>query len=264
MMYYAKFLESKKLRLLLPALMAWATLSFSQNTTIDKSKGSPAPDRLYKVMIIPFEPKMYMSEVDKAFNEESKMNFSQIRNTFRKGMDMALWAEFKKNESTFTFFSDSAKYVKDLHFIYESIGYTFDPVNNPYAGVGEKNASGSKIKDGQVVVEVSYDAKFMNTKVNNPELLPYLNKKYGSELFVFINQVDIKRVEATYDPITDTYSREVAIHYTVLNAKGAFVNAGMVKKMFTSTENDPKKIAKQVLPVLAQTIRAKAESSLKK
>ncbi len=117
----------------------------------------------------------------------------------------------------------------------------------------------SGISNGQLTVEQNSDKKFMNTKLTNAEVIAYLNKKINlSEYFVFINQLDIKSVPDSYDIATDSYQREVTVHYSILDkAIGKTINAGAATSRFSSKENNPKKIVALAFGPIATYIAAK-------
>ncbi len=210
-----------------------------------------------KIMIVPFEPKMYMSEFDQKFNEPTKWNFNQIREYFRHQLDSQLKLKFQSIASpVVSFYIDSAKTAKDLDYIYKSTAISFDLIDKPTAPTVE-NKKESGIKNGQITVEVSADKKFTNIKTTNNELIPYLNKKYKSEYFVFINELDIQSVPESYDMATNTYQREVTVHYTIIDKDSKLILAGAASAKFTSQENNPKKVVALVFPSIANFIATK-------
>lgn len=213
-----------------------------------------------KLMIVPFEPKLYMSEFDQKFNEQTKWTFNQIREYFRHQLDSQLKLKFQSILSpVVSFYNDSIKTAQDLDYIYKSTTISFDLVDKPTAPTVE-NKKQSGIKNGQIVVEISTDKKFTNIKTSNSELIPYLNKKYKAEYFVFINELDINSVPESYDMATDTYQREVVVHYTIIDKDSKLIMAGAATARFTSKENNPKKIAALVFPSIATFIATKFNS----
>ncbi|HET6226811.1 MAG TPA: hypothetical protein VFF27_11070 [Bacteroidia bacterium] len=195
-----------------------------------------------KIMVVPFEPKLYMSEIDKKVNDQTKWSFNQIRENFRHQLDVQLQQKFKPYSSVISFYSDSAKMAKDLEYLYGSTHLVFDPVNNPTASATASSAPTRAIKNGQVEVEMNDDKKFTNLLIENKEALPYFTKKYHTEYFVFINQLDIKNDASTYNITTDSYQRKVDIHYTIFDKNGKLIVAGIASSTFSSKENNPKKI----------------------
>lgn len=209
-----------------------------------------------KIMIIPFEPLLYMSEIDFKINQITKWNFDQIRENFRKQLNMQLKLKFQSIAPVVSFYSDSAKMSKDLLYIYNSTGLSYDLISNSNE-VKKTPASQNGIKNGQLVVEVNTEKKFMSTRINDSKLLSYLEKKYDSHYFVFINQMDIKNNMESYDIASDTYQREMAVHYSILDKNGKNISSGLAKAPFSSKVDDPKKIVAQTFPPIATFIALK-------
>ncbi|MCX6295066.1 MAG: hypothetical protein NTX97_03195 [Bacteroidetes bacterium] len=209
-----------------------------------------------KVCIIPFEPKLYMSEIDQKINQQTKWNWETIRENFRHQLDTQLKLKFQSTSTVVSFYADSAKMSKDLEYVYNSTTLAYDLISKPTeATTASKTPKG--IVNGQVAVEENNDKKFMNTKLSNTEVLTFLNKKYLSEYFVFINELDIKNDINSYDINTDTYQREVTVHYSIIDKSGKTINAGVATSRFSSKENNPKKIVTLCFSPIATYIFAK-------
>lgn len=210
-----------------------------------------------KVMIIPFENKMYMSEIDYYINKETKMNTKQIRHEFRDGLNEQLYYALKKRKFfPIDLMSDTMKYNKDLKFIYGNIAYDYVKVpdqNNYQPPVKEKKAKG--IQNGQVVAETEAENKFMNTHVLSPALVPYLYEKYHAKYYVFINELDLKAsaVNPT-DYIPQNAKRKIVVHYTIFSVDAKEINSGIAEVDAEININHPSKIIKNYFSVLADTI----------
>ncbi|MBA3972535.1 MAG: hypothetical protein H0X46_10445 [Bacteroidetes bacterium] len=231
-----------------------STFSFAQEGT--RNNEIPGKGTSGKVCIVPFEPKLYMSEIDQKINQQTKWEWETIRENFRHQLDNQLRSKLQNNLSVVSFYADSAKMAKDLAYTYKSTSLSYDPVSKPTdAKAPSKKTSG--ITNGQIIVEQNSDKKFMNTKLTNTEILNYLNKKYASEYFIFINELDIKNNMDSYDISSDTYQREVVVHYSILDKTGKTINAGIATSSFSSQENNPKKIVAQCFSPIATYIVAK-------
>ena len=230
------------------------TLSFAQEGT--RTNTTPGKSVTGKICIVPFEPKLYMSEIDQKINQQTKWDWESIRENFRRQLNDQLKLKLESTYSVLSFYADSAKMAKDLEYTYKSTNLAYDPVSKPTDAKAPKKAT-SGISNGQIVVEQSTDKKFMNTKLTNTEVIDYLNKKYLSEYFVFINELDIKNNMDSYDITTDTYQREVVVHYSILDKTGKTISAGIATSSFSSKENNPKKIVAQCFSPIATYIAAK-------
>lgn len=230
-------------------------LSFAQDGTRNTSSAAATG----KIMLIPFEPRLYMSEIDMKVNQLTKWNFEKIRENFRKQLNNQLKLQLKSTATVVSFYSDSIKMAKDLAYIYRSVSLSYDLVDKPNAPITKQNG----IKNGQLAVEASTDKRFMNTKITDTKLLEYLSTKYKSDYFVFINQLDITNNSETYNLATDTYMRDVTVHYTILDKAGKRISAGIATSQFSSKENDPKKIVSQSFSPAAGIIAGKLTAVIK-
>lgn len=258
---------SKKIQFTFPMLMV-AAIAIAQNTTIDNQKktesmlSAEALLKKQKVLIIPFEPKMYMSEIDKKVHDETKLNAPKIQAAFREGLDEVIYIAIKQKTSVYSFLNDSAKCAKDMARTYSSTTYSYDLVPEENTSVKELNKpvvkpADPKIVNGQLQVEPNMEKKFMNRKTSDPQLLTYLGQKYGSSIFVFINQLDIKNNPQSYDVNTDTYKRDVTVHYTIMDKTGKYLSYGIATSSFSSTINDPEKISKNYFAPIGTAIANK-------
>ena len=220
---------------------------------------TPAP--IGKIMLIPFEPRLYMSEIDLKINQQTKWKFEKIRENFRKQLNDQIKTKLKSIAPVVSFYSDSAKMAKDLAYIYRSTTLRYDLLSNPTPTKPQTTENG--IKNGQLVVIANTDKKFMNTQIIDKEVLPYLSTKYKTDYFVFINQLDIVNNDETYSLATDTYMRDVTVHYSILDKTGKCINAGVATSQFSSKENEPKKIVSLSFSSIASYIAGKLSNFLK-
>ena len=84
-------------------------------------------DTIYSsIMLIPFNPKMYISDVDRSLTTKSELSPEEIREKFRLGLDVNLHAQiFTKYNSKPLLKDTSATAFKDLVRIYHSLNYEY-------------------------------------------------------------------------------------------------------------------------------------------
>lgn len=238
----------------------------AQHSTINKGgEKAPAPGK-HKIMLIPFEPRLYMSEIDYALNKESKLSGKEIKNVFRDGINEQLYKSLKTQHMVIDLLDDTVKTKKDLSSIYQHLNLEYMRVpdqKNYKPPVREKEDN--KIKNGQIVDESNTDQRFMNAKLNNATLVPYLYGKYKSDIFVFINQLDIKASNsggpADVNTTTDGF-RKLVIHYTVYTFDAKEINSGIAETQFPTALNDPKKIVSGYFSKLSQIITERINLAL--
>jgi hypothetical protein len=229
---------------------------FSQQTTINQN--TKTSDRgKHKVMLVPFEPRMYMSEIDFYINQETKLNAKQIRATFRDGVNEQLYKALKSAYSVVDLLDDTVKTKKDLENIYQYLTYEYMKVpDQKNYSPPKKEKEEKKIQGGQIVVETNTDARFMNAKLKNATLVPYLYGKYKSDIFIFINQLDIKSTNSN-NPAENGIvqgNRKIIFHYTVYTFDAKEINSGISEIEFPQSLNNPSKIINTYFPKAAQQI----------
>lgn len=265
-------------------------LSFSQSSTLEinkdheRSVSEDLPETQYnRVMVIPFDPKMYMSQIDKEISEKTGKNADEIREIFRRGISNNVFIETKMIHnsaySSVSMHSEDPEIISDLDYIYKSFGYKYVPVPVPpdtakptavsslkkatgkaqelFEGMNPpKEEPGAKIKNGQIYSTPENREKFMNTTVVNPDALAYLSSKYQCELFVFVNQMDLVVPPGTdYRELSsDDYSRLIKFHYTILNKSGSEIYGDAAKIYFSSRENDASAIVNGYFDEIAREI----------
>ena len=157
---------------------------------------------LKKALLIPFDPKMYVSDADPIFARESpELNEAQIVGRFRQELLFNLKIKIAASYKPFPLFqnmvNDSAN---DLDLVYNSIGFKFEPVENPDAKSGRKKKNEKNelkpgetaVVKGQIISKEDTRQKRTNISILNKKLIPYLREKYAADIFVFINQFEIK------------------------------------------------------------------------
>lgn len=205
-------------------------------------------DSLFKkasVLVIPFEPKLYMSQIDKQLAMRNGLNYDQLLEKMR--LMLCEIVSFKVNETMKSyrlFQPDNDSIMKELHYAYTSVNYVYrplpeaiqkDPEKKKDSSVvklpsivnrkREKNTTtqkegGTKIVNGQIVSEESGVEKFMDADLLNNQLLEELSGLYHSTWFIFLNQLDL-----LYSSESPTQIR-IKVHYTIFDVKNKKHYAG--------------------------------------
>jgi hypothetical protein len=227
-----------------------------------------------KVLFVPFNVKMYMSEIDMSINKETGMNYRQIRDGFRSGIVNSMMDEFRKTCTVMSLLDDTAKMKKDLAYVYEVTSLSYDPVNSTAKTTStatvttttDKKAAPKTptgVQKGQIAVATDDQEKFMNTVIMSPNLLEYLKKKYKCDYVVFVNELDLKN-ELGEDPYNTAgaqeFKRSATVHYTIVaTSTSKRVASGKAKALFTNKQNKPQKIIDGTFKAVAKIIFDKFE-----
>ena len=265
----------------------------AQENTFQKKGNVKSDQEIYaegraeysKVLIIPFEPKMYISSADKEIASRTKLTHQEIRENMRYGISNQMrHAVGKGMKSVSLLHIDTGAVGRDLGYIYNSIGYKYKPLPEDdiarnkqneedlkpvnklkgslnklikHDNLAPKESNGeTRIKNGQIHSTVSYGEKFMNTSIRNPSLLKVLSAKYQADVFLFINELNIEAAAPASRSGLSTlsYKRKVKVHYTIFNKDGKELHGGAAIVYMPSTTNDMNKIINNYFPILAQNM----------
>ncbi|MEO6302404.1 MAG: hypothetical protein ABIP51_04470 [Bacteroidia bacterium] len=239
----------------------------SQNTTVGGvNKNERETAAAHKVMLIPFETRLYMGEIDQNIHNETKLTAKEIKYKFRDGLNEQLFKAFKTNKfNVVDLMDDTTKYKKDLDGIYQYLTYEFQkvPDQNNYQPP-KKEVEKKKIEKGQLNVESNSDQRFMNAKITNAKVVPILYGKYKTDIFVFINQLDI-RASGSKGPAElgdGNGNRKITVHYTVYTYDAKEINSGIAEEEFEVSLNNPKKIIDKHFSKIASTIVERVNKGL--
>lgn len=219
----------------------------------------------HKIMIIPFENRMYLSEIDFMINKESKLNAKQIKMTMRDGLNEQFYRRLKSKMPVVDLLEDTVKTKKDLENIYQYLSYQYLKVpNQDNYKSPTKEKEEKTINKGQLVVETNSDARFMNAKLKNATLVPYLSGKYKTDIYLFINELDIKSLNGTPGDFSSEATRKIILHYTVYTDDAKEINSGIAEVNLPSDVNNPNKIIHSYFSQLADIVVARIEKAVLK
>lgn len=239
----------------------------AQDKTISgKDKAENEIAGAHKVMIIPFEPRLYLSEIDHHINAETRLTAKEIKYKFRDGINEQLFKAFKNAKyNAVDLMEDTTKYKKDTEGIYQYLTYEYQKIpdqDNYKPPVKEKQEK--KIEKGQLNIETDLEARFMNAKVPNQKVFPALNGKYKTDVFVFVNELEIKASgsKAPNELGEGSSNRKIIVHYTVYTKDYKEINSGIAETDFEPSLNNPKKIVDKYFAKIAGTIVARTTKAL--
>jgi hypothetical protein len=213
-----------------------------------------------KVLIIPYEPKMHISDSDQDIAKYSGRTLQQMRAMFRMGLAHQVNAKIVTQYPTYSLLEDlRPEAQQQLQRIYHAIDYSYDTVfsakNQNKETVKDKKLSKKEEKEELAKNTASGELKFMNVKVLDPRLLSDLNQIYGTDLFVFVTQIEINtnRKDCAGAGL-DLFDRDVKVHYAVFDKNGMELSGDIAKYNSANSTNDVTAIMKENFPPISETI----------
>jgi hypothetical protein len=223
-----------------------------------------------KLMIVPFEPIMFRTQIGKDIGEASGLDYQQMSANFRRSLDNVLFIESDRKFSVVRMISEEPEIQRDLYAIYGASRPEYRPIPKPATPPRKLDrfrkpksntappSGDSRIEKGQIVTTPHKDEKFMARVFRDPSLFEYFYGKYETVLYLFINQLEIRPMpNLDYRAFEgDEYQRQIVVHYSIYS-DGFEIYSGVAIRGFSSEVNQQKQIILENFPVLAADIVAK-------
>lgn len=234
-----------------------------------KGMASPPDSSLiHHIMIIPYDPQFYLSDADHDIMEATKKEPGIVRESFRKTVDLYIQHAIGSFRPCISLLNDadSMPELKEaLMMVYSKTGYRYekamplpvqkervDSVNKALKKMSKENADSRTAHNYHVLPP---DAKYMNAVISKPEILQELFSAYGTDIFVFLNQFEIKtNYKNCLDIANKIYQRELLIHFSVYDYTGKQIAGSYAMSTFPSDSNHASDIMKNCFPEIARLI----------
>ena len=239
-------------------LNCFAQQAFAQNDSISKDS------LLYhKVLLVQFDTMMYLSDAEHDIMEQSEKSLDAYRTYLRKSLDNKIAGEVEALLPCYSLLNDKSKQdAQTTGEIYGQCNYRYDdPMKLKHTKSPKLKPSKNNSKENEdskvapQYITVQGDAKYMNAGIENKILFEKLNKQYGADLFLFINQFEIKtNFNNCIDIARHVYKRELIISYSIYNKEGKQVDGNLAHAYFPSNSNRDSDIAERTFPSIATSI----------
>ncbi len=235
----------------------------------DSGHESQQPDSgLTRVLLIPYDPLYYLSDADREIIEQTDVEPSRIYRLFRDNIDYYIQRRVSSWYPCISALNDADSIPSLEHalgLVYSTTGYRYDnPMPLPYKEERmdttrrKKNPLLKNAHDSRIAAQYlpsEEDAKYMNAVIRKPEVLQELYETYGTNVFIFVNQFEIKTdYSSCFDIAKKIYRREVLVHFSVFNRHGKQTAGACVAAPFPSDSNNAYEIIRNCFPDLASYI----------
>lgn len=229
---------------------------------------NPDSSIVHRIMIIPYDPQFYLSDADHDIMEATRKEPQKVRESFRKTVDLYVQHAIGSFRPCISLLNDadSLPELKEaLMLAYSKTGYRYekamplpvqkervDSVNKAMKKLSKENTDSRTAHNYHVPPP---DAKYMNAVISKPEILQELFAGYGTDIFVFLNQFEIKtNYKNCLDIANKVYQREMMIHFSVYDHMGKQLAGSYAMSTFPSDSNNASEIMKTCFPEIARLI----------
>ena len=256
----------RKLSLLF-SISFFSLYSFSQSGTMQYSGGKSADKAA--VLIVPFEPFMYISEIDRQVGLENNLDGKAVKSEFAKALDLYLYQTFNEQFQVLSFYFMEDDVEQDLTYVYRSRKLEYEVLPEESTPKAEEKLKGIQTKlsktfkkeedksayGGQIVTERDEKNKFMNAIISDQKVVDSLNNRYNASLYLLINQLEFRNVYGDFTQMEgNTYDRIAKVHYTLYSRRGTVVSKGLATTPFPASDNNLESITSTYFPILAEQI----------
>ena len=245
----------------------------SSNSTFYGHDSLPDLPGYKGVMVIPYNLTNYLSDADHDIAKFSRKELSEVQRAFRYGLDAHVNAAIMSQYSSVRILMDTVEEAnEELARLYSAVRYRYktieeepeigeEPVRNILSkAFGKKQQKAleageeSGFEDGRIK-RPERTRKYMHAELKTAEVLERMEALFGTDLFVFINQLEFKtNFEHCLDRASNNFEREMKMHYTIYDVEGRQLAGDVIVLQFASNTNRQQEILSTYFPTVAGAV----------
>jgi hypothetical protein len=215
------------------------TRSFSQNSQLTQAS---------RITIVPFEPRMIISDLHRDMCVKNEMNSQQLREALAAAFCYAMRNTAPELLEAEVIGWDDA-WPAELENLYRELGYRNTPIED-YVGAG-----GTSVEEGQLRTRYDTLTKYMQPVVK-PKVVASLAGETTADYVLLISQIDLVNLGESVRVAPDASRFYVRVHYALFNPQGDLVKGGLISTKLENQSYIPSKIAKNEFKVLSALLYA--------
>jgi len=253
-----------RLAALAVALLAGLRPGHAQTEPSAESDGQD-PFTLHRVFLVPYDPLYYLSDADHDLIEQTKIDPQRMRRLFRDNIDYYIKNRIGTYHPCVSALNDADSIPslnEALGMVYGTAGYRYEkPMPLPFKKErmdSVKNKKNPLLKDADDSrIAAQYlphpeEDKYMNAVLADPAVLASLYETYDTDIFVFVNQFEIRtNYKSCLDIAKKVYKREILLHFSVFDKNGKQLAGACVTSSFPSDSNNAYDIIRNCFSELA-------------
>lgn len=236
---------------------------FAQQQELKSDEGNIDSVTFHKVLLIPYDQRYYLSDADQDIVLQTKKDPVEIRARFQKTLDLFIQRVLGGHLQCISLLNDTNVNAQSgLEEIYSNTGYSYEaPVqksgqNSNHLVKARTSDDLSDSKTAYQYIQPPRENRYMAAIVNKKEIFENLFAEYGTDIFVFINQFEIKTNYAScLDIANKIYQRELKVHFTVYDKEGNIIAGNYAISFFPSNSSHADDIIHTCFPEVAGFVK---------
>lgn len=221
------------------------------------------------IMIVPYENKMFLSDINREVHNRTGLELNEIRRLFREGLSQVISNEAAKAsyETLDILNSGMDEEVEDIENIHQSVGYVYSLLPPPIEeekqlvkrveklleqDAPDQQKRGVEVGEGEILTYYDGKERFMDVQILNPELFSHLNGRHTFDYVLIINELDIKVLRNHDAEMGQMWERMVKVHYNWLDGDGNKLYGGAAYYSYEGNEKDIYTIIRKSFTPIAQ------------
>lgn len=202
-----------------------------------------------RLLIVPFEDKLFFSDVMPELAEGSGIAPNEVVNALRNSLQLSVQQILKDSIEVGTFLSADSIPPEGLVRIFGSLGYDYVALY----GEQRQTKQRSGIERGQVNASRDTTTRYMAAAMKDDAVLRDLQGSHGFNRFLFLTQLEVRMDLSDPEQAMLLGKRTVAVHYTLTGAGGSPLNGG-VARYDMQGGTDFGRIRAEAFPAIAKQI----------
>lgn len=236
-------------------LMGFARAQTVTHPEEDLNIGAPV-----KVMIVPYNPSRQDLNIEEYLNEKYPgQKVPEIKKWLSFGLDKNISTRIINSENNVKFvINDNAREEgEDIGKIHGAIEYRYEKRDKQSIKIHKKLLDKFFGGDGKEISVNYYQSDknhkyYYNANLTDPGLFTEISEKYGINLFVFINQVEINTYyKKPVDAKRKIYLRQIKVHFSVYDAEAFQLYGDIATINFSDVLVDIDEVIIKSFPVVA-------------
>ena len=217
----------------------------------------------HRILLIPYDPRFYLSDADKDIAEETRKDPKTIRNYFHNRSEWFTWRELKRHYPTISLLQNDTvpAYIQSAGDLFSQTAFDYaTPVTRSPESLMNNVTSDKTLTDSRTAtnyLNTDVHNRYMKADIQNKKVLADLSERFNTDIFVFLTQFEIKtNYKNCLDIANKIYEREIRRHFTIYDKTGKLINGNYAIAVIPSNVNQMDEIILKCFPLLAKGIAA--------
>jgi len=218
-----------------------------------------------KVLVIPYEEVMLVSDITNELAEGSGMSPFDVKSACRSGLTIAITDEADERfEATHLLSTIDSLGQSPLQKVFFSISRSYQAI--PTVATSSKRTDSTNTR---LSAEEKMNHRFLDkmerhlaATVQDTALVTYLHRHFNFDFLLLINQLDFIQTDDALTKAAGKGERWIRVHYTLLNSTGKNVSGGIARCSFPKEKNNIWELALMEFPTCGEQIWQKLSDAI--